>query len=49
MQASTPQFLANLWRKQDDRGLEGVDDDLVDVDLSDDMAESEEESDDCIS
>ena len=50
MQASTPQFLADLWRKQDDRGLEGIDDGLVDVDMSDDIAESEEEqSDDCIS
>ncbi|KDQ27742.1 hypothetical protein PLEOSDRAFT_1076810 [Pleurotus ostreatus PC15] len=47
MQASTPQFLADLWRKQDDRGLEGVDDGLIDVDLSDDIAESEEEPDDC--
>ncbi|KAG9220733.1 hypothetical protein CCMSSC00406_0003832 [Pleurotus cornucopiae] len=47
MQASTPQFLADLWRKQDDRGFEGVDDGLIDVDLSDDIAESEEESDDC--
>ncbi|KAF9501903.1 ATP-dependent DNA ligase [Pleurotus eryngii] len=47
MQASTPQFLADLWKKQDDRGFEDVDDGLIDVDPSDDVAESEEESDDC--
>ncbi|KAF4598236.1 hypothetical protein EYR38_006632 [Pleurotus pulmonarius] len=46
MQASTPQFLADLWRKQDDRGLEGIDDGLVDVDMSEDIAESEEEQSD---